>query len=1036
MRPYYPTSLAPHLTDGVFAAPPAEYRGVPFWSWNGKLDRQQLLQQMDEQVIMGMGAFQPHSRIGLETPYLGAEWFGHVQAVVAKAKADGNRVWIYDEDRWPSGYAGGFATKDPKNRAQFLRFTRQAEAPSAEVQAKMWAWTRRDGSGKLVARFVITQDGDGRITSSRRLADGEPATADTWYAYHEISGGSPWFNGSAYLNTIDAASTKGFLATTHEQYAARLDGALGDTVAAFFTDEPSITPFARLPSATAPADAGDGIVTWNGDLVETFAKAHGFALLDRLPEIFLDRADGAHTELRWRFHDHLADRFRNGYHRVLGDWCAAHGVANSGHLMAEDTLYDQHRFLGEAMRHYRHYHIPGIDNLCDLFQPLTAKQAQSVARQDGRAGVMSELYGVTDWPFTAAGHKRQGDWQAALGITVRVHHLAWFTMAGHAKRDYPASIDSRLPWWREYSFVEDHFARVNALLTRGRPVCRVAVVHPIESQWVISGPAASSRAAQGDLEAVFQQITKDLLHGLIDADFVAESILPEQHAASADGLLHVGAMAYSAVVLPSLVTIRSSTLDRLEAFAAGGGRIVVVGGLPALVDGKPSDRAKRLKSLVIPVSKARLLEALEDQRDLALITADGLGISDCLYQLRQDGDERHLFLCSTKQGRAGIPTWPWDRKPSSCIVRLRGTWEVIHNDTQAGERQALPFRHADGWTEVAWEAQAAASLCLTLRPAATAQTTALPSAQRWNRHAVVADPIAVELAEPNVVTLSLAESRVDGGAWLRRQEIGQAENLLRQSVGLPARRGDRRQPWTLPKSTPKHRAELRFVIDAAVPVRGARLAVEGAPTITLDGAALTTPANGWWIDPCLSTRPLPDLTAGRHELVLGYPLVDEGTLEWAYLLGDFGVTASGTTAQVIAPASRYTWGDLGRQGLPFYGGNVVYRCRITAPGGPLRLAVPWFDAPLLAVELDGRRVGRIAYEPYRLDLGSVSPGEHELAITAFGHRRNHLGALHCRQPGLLWWGPDTYERTDDTGVDEWQLVPTGIATAPFLEVPA
>ena len=54
---------------------------------------------------------------------------------------------------------------------------------------------------------------------------------------------------------------------------------------------------------------------------------------------------------------------------------------------------------------------------------------------------MSELYGVTSWSFDFRRHKLQGDWQAALGITLRVPHLSWVSMKGEAKRDYPASIN-------------------------------------------------------------------------------------------------------------------------------------------------------------------------------------------------------------------------------------------------------------------------------------------------------------------------------------------------------------------------------------------------------------------------------------------------------------------------------------------------------------------------------------------------------------------------------------------------------------------
>ena len=53
---------------------------------------------------------------------------------------------------------------------------------------------------------------------------------------------------------------------------------------------------------------------------------------------------------------------------------------------------------------------------------------------------MSEEYGVTNWSLIFVSFKFQGDWQAALGITLRVPHLSMMSMEGEAKRDFPASI--------------------------------------------------------------------------------------------------------------------------------------------------------------------------------------------------------------------------------------------------------------------------------------------------------------------------------------------------------------------------------------------------------------------------------------------------------------------------------------------------------------------------------------------------------------------------------------------------------------------
>ena len=114
--------------------------------------------------------------------------------------------------------------------------------------------------------------------------------------------------------------------------------------------------------------------------------------------------------------------------------------------------------------------------------------------------MMSELYGVTGWSFDFRGHKLLGDWQAALGVTLRVPHLSWMSMEGDAKRDYPASIFFQSPWYREYPLIEDHFARVNTALTRGKPLVHVAVIHPIESYWLplgAHGPDSCRSRANG-----------------------------------------------------------------------------------------------------------------------------------------------------------------------------------------------------------------------------------------------------------------------------------------------------------------------------------------------------------------------------------------------------------------------------------------------------------------------------------------------------------------------------------------------------------
>ena len=222
--------------------------------------------------------------------------------------------------------------------------------------------------------------------------------------------------------------------------------------------------------------------------------------------------------------------------------------------------------------------------------------------------MLSELYGVTSWHYTFRDYKLQGDWQAALGVTVRVPHLTWMSMKGEAKRDYPACIGEQSPWWDQFHLVEDHFARLNTAMTRGKPVVKVAVVHPVESYWLLWGPKEQTAARRQQLEVLF---------GGIDFDFICESRF-EQLCPAAGNPLNVGEMAYDHVIVPGLRTMRSTTLERLEAFSRAGGDVLFLGDCPDHIDALPSRAAQALyrQSRHSSFESCEVLEKMECQKPL------------------------------------------------------------------------------------------------------------------------------------------------------------------------------------------------------------------------------------------------------------------------------------------------------------------------------------------------------------------------------------------------------------------------------------
>ena len=172
-----------------FNNPPVEMYGAPFWAWNGKLDENTLRRQIRIMREMGFGGFFMHSRTGLGTPYMQKDWFHAIDVCIDEAEKCGMLAYLYDEDRWPSGAAGGIVTSDDRYKAQKLYCTSE-EIPTG---------------GNFVARFALTLQ-DGKIVSMRRLQQNESAVnaeEKIYNFYWKYMDSTTWYNNAAYLNTMD-----------------------------------------------------------------------------------------------------------------------------------------------------------------------------------------------------------------------------------------------------------------------------------------------------------------------------------------------------------------------------------------------------------------------------------------------------------------------------------------------------------------------------------------------------------------------------------------------------------------------------------------------------------------------------------------------------------------------------------------------------------------------------------------------------------------------------------------------------------------
>ena len=147
-----------------FRNPSAPYRSAPFWSWNDRLHVQELARQVRDMKAHGMGGFFMHSRDGLKSVYMGPDWIECIRETVKAAKAEGMNAWLYDEDRWPSGAAGGLvpARGGDAFRAKVITLEESADLPQDMTD--------------IIVIFAATL-AEGRITSLHRLSNDELAPA-------------------------------------------------------------------------------------------------------------------------------------------------------------------------------------------------------------------------------------------------------------------------------------------------------------------------------------------------------------------------------------------------------------------------------------------------------------------------------------------------------------------------------------------------------------------------------------------------------------------------------------------------------------------------------------------------------------------------------------------------------------------------------------------------------------------------------------------------------------------------------------------
>lgn len=513
-----------------------KYRPVPFWSWNEKLTPEETRRQTAIMDESGHGGYFMHARGGLQTEYMGEEWFENVGAAVDESNKRGMHAWAYDENGWPSGFGGGKVNgKGEKYWQKYLRI-RPASADMSDIEPHR----------------IITKN-------------------EKYVFYYDVN---PF-----YVDTLDGEVIADFINEIYLPYYERH----GNKFDGFFTDEPQISR--------------NGI-PWSLKMADEYRKAYGEELCDTLASLFLE--EGNFEDVRVKFWKLCTDLFSKNFMKQIYDWCVERGLGFTGHLVLEENLTIQITSNGACMPHYEYLTIPGMDWLGRPINPcLTPVQVASVAAQTGKKQVLSETFALCGHNVGHDELKRNYEWMMVRGINLMCQHLLGYSLRGLRKRDYPPAMHYQQPWWNEYRIFNDAMSRVGMILAEGKVKVDTLLMHNMTSAWICynNGESAASRANAITPEFVInggasgintykgidiRQLNTSLVGASVELErkhipfHFGDETMIERHGRVEGNKFIIGEMEYTTIVLPDYIRFLPYTQKLLDEFKANGGIITTV----------------------------------------------------------------------------------------------------------------------------------------------------------------------------------------------------------------------------------------------------------------------------------------------------------------------------------------------------------------------------------------------------------------------------------------------------------------------------
>ena len=963
-----------------FLNPPGAYRDMALWSWNDDLDRNELVRQVDEFKEKGYGGFFIFSFYGLITKYLSGDWMECVRAVTERAGEIGLEAWIYDEDKFPSGHAGGMVVKKSEEFRICLLECREDASESEEVDREIvFRWQ----DGKENCKFVLVRGPD-----------------------------HPFYNYSTYIDTLNPKAVETFLDITHEAYYRQFRQDFSKRFAGFFADE------FNMLNADGYSSDDRRTISWTPALPGIFRAKCGYDLIPNLPSLFFRTGD--YRRIRYDYRRTVTELFVNTFTRKMYDWCDKHGVKLTGHIVYEDNLSRQTPYVGSAMAHYEYFHIPGGDHLSndtvlDLSDALpdqdipplnlmpAIKQPASVAHQLGKERVFTEIYGASGWDLSFEDQKYLGDWDCVLGANFRSTHLSAYSLRGFRKTIYPPSLFFQQPWWKYSRLTTDHFARLNYVMSQGRYIADVLLLYPIESGWASYAPKDTEEIENLDRELNFLAETLLRLH--CDYDY-GDPGLMLKYGRIENRRLIIKEASYSTVIVPSGINLAAGTLSILEKFVDDGGTVIAIEPTPYLLDGCESEKIRNFFSdkriTLLPGDvQDNLVKSLSSLLcpDLTVTDDKEQNISELWSHHRQiDGNEIY-FLLNTNRNEG-----------FKAHIRINGTGSIEELDTVNGRISIISGKSENDMIEFELGfAPGQSHLIMINKSSDITAVAAENSGFTQIKDIKLQDGWRFERLDPNALVLDFCQYRINSGCWSETVPIWQADRKIKEFHGIEYEN----DPAFSAQMWKKHELYKNLEFDSGISIKYSfesdvadknktffmALSSPDKYEIRINNQQVSYSDCGWWFGPCFKKIDISQLIRqGLNEVELNYAYRPETELDNCYIIGDFAVQQNAGKFRLMDEPLFFEDGTWTSRGYPFFAGTMKYSQRTNLTDvEDKRVSIKLDNAQTTATKIiiNGKEAGVLSWHPYSLDITDyIKEGENIIELELTNSLRNLIGPHH------------------------------------------